>query len=167
MFNLKKGSISKFGFKKFYKLASNSFIVKNYSLAVDNCRHAANIALSDNNLKQAAKAFELWIKVLFEDSNYYDIKKVCCLARSKFGNNLDSLYYELIAAINKNDFNIAAKLAKEFIALRKSMTEKPSGAFNNTYNQLDEILILQKKIESTQSENKINTNRSKLNEQKK
>lgn len=161
IFNLRSSRISKFGFKKFYKLANNSFKAKNYPLTADNCRLSVNIALSENNLKQAAKAYELWIKSLFEENNYAEVKKVCCMARSKFGNNLDFLYYEFKAAISIKDFNIAVRLGKEFIDVCKSMKGKPSGMFSSAYNKLDEVSIQLKEIEDTQSKNITEKNRSK------
>ena len=142
-------------------LACNSYKVKNYPLTVDNCRLSVNIALMENNLKQAANAYEIWIKSLYEEGNYSEVKKVCCMARSKFGNSLDFLYYEFTAAISIKDFAIAVRLGKEFVNACNKLKEKPSGKFSSTYNRLNEVSIQLKKIEDIQSKKVIEKNRSK------
>jgi len=148
--------IGKHGHKKFIKLAHNSLKAKRYALAADNCRLAADIALAQNNLKQAAAAYELWIRALFEQGEYAEIKKICCEARSKFGNSLDLLYYEFKAAISSKDKKSAVGLAKEFIELHSNVKENPSSFFSKTFDKLDEVKDLITEIENAQSDERDN-----------
>lgn len=139
---------------KFLRLAENSLNTGNYELAVDNSRLAVNIALSNENLDKAAKAYELWVKALFKLKAYSHIKKVCCDARSKYGNSLDLLYYEVKAAFLANVRDTAIGLAKEFIDLHRTSKNKKSNHFNSTYDKLEEIESILKEFENSCSNNK-------------
>jgi len=135
----KPNGLGSLGFAKFYKLAQNSFGVKKYSRAVDNCRLAVEMALRQNNLEQAAQAYRLWIESLFELNKFPDIKKVCCDARSKFGHDLSLLYFELKAAFLSNDHHIAAKLGREFMNAHDNTSFGSPALFKITQEKLDEV----------------------------
>ncbi len=139
-------SLGNLGFEKFMMLARNSFKVKKYSRTADNCRLAADAALSRNKPRQAAQAYQLWIKSLFEQGKYMDVKKVCCDARNKFGNKLDLLYFEFKAAMSSRHFRIAAKLAQEFIEMHKNSRTDPSAPFNTSIDKLDDVKSALKEI---------------------
>jgi hypothetical protein len=145
------GRLGKFGFDKFIKLAHNSYKANRYSLTVDNCRLAANMALKEGNKNNAAKAYELWIKALFKDRKFAEIKKICCEARSKFGNNLDLLYYEFKAAREAGDNTIALKLGREFIELHKNCGRNSSSLFNKSVAKLDEVKTAMIELEKNSS----------------
>jgi len=142
--------IGKYGFDKFVRLARNSFKANNYALTADNCRLAVNIALAQNNLNEAEIAYELWIRALFEQDQYPEIKKICCEARSKFGNSLDLLYYEFKAAVNARDNKSAVGLAKEFIELHKNSKGNLSSFFNKTIDKLKEVTAYLKEVDNAQ-----------------
>jgi hypothetical protein len=150
----KGNSLGSFGFDKFMKLARNSFSVKKYSRAVDNCRLAVDFAVRRNDFDQAAQAYRLWIDSLFELNKFADVKKVCCDARSKFGHSLDLIYYEFKVALALGDFTIAAKLAREFIESHKNIKMQTSPAFNVMVDKLDEVTVTLAEIEKSNPENR-------------
>jgi len=135
----KPNGLGNLGFDKFYKLAQNSFNVKKYDRAVDNCRLAVESAVRQSNLNQAAQAYRLWLESLFELNKFPEIKKVCCDARGKFGHDLSLLYYEFKAAFLANDFHIAAKLGRELINSHNNTNSGPSALFDIAQDKLDEV----------------------------
>jgi len=149
----KAKTIGRFGFEKFFQLAQNSFNVKKYSRAADNCRLAVDCAIQENNREGAANAYGLWIDSLFLMNRYSDLKKICCEARSKYGNALDLLYYEYRAAMLSGDMKIAAKFAHEFIEMAKSGSNQNNPFFNHTKNKLDEAIEMLSKYENDQAKN--------------
>ncbi|MCP4581877.1 MAG: hypothetical protein GY839_09675 [candidate division Zixibacteria bacterium] len=156
-------SLGNLGFDKFIKLAKNSYGVKKYSRAIDNCRLAVDFAVRQNDLEQAAEAYHLWIDSLFELTKYADVKKVCCDARSKFGHSLDLLYYEFKVAMLTGEFKIAAKLAKEFIESHKNIKAETSPAFNAMADKLDEITVALEDIEKREPEKQADLNLEQSN----
>ena len=131
--------LSKYGYEDFMKLALNSFNGKKYARAVDNCRLAVEIALKEKRNKQAAEAYELWIKALFEEKKLSEIKRICCEARSKLGNYLDLLYYEFDAALLSNDKIHARRFANEYLEmLDKGKNDNPSWGMK-TAVQIDHV----------------------------
>jgi hypothetical protein len=135
----KGGTIGRFGFDKFMQLARNSYSVGKFNRAVDNCRLAVEHAIRENNLIGAAGAYELWIDSLMKLSKYAEVKKICCDARSKFGNSIDLVYYEFIAALSAQDRSAAARLAREFIEMQKSANNGERSFFNNTAGKIGEV----------------------------
>ncbi len=122
------------------QLAQNSFNVKKYSRAADNCRLAANFAMAQNNTRGAAESYQLWIKSLLNLGKPADVKKVCCDARSKFGNHPDLVYYEYLSALDIGDKIIAAKLAREYIELTKEIVINENSIFVDNIDKLDEVI---------------------------
>lgn len=108
-------SYGRFGTKDFLKLARNSYAIKKYSRAIDNCRLAVDMAIKNNDNLEAAEAFNLWINILLEEKKYSEVKKVTCDARSKLGNYPELLYYEFKASLNLPNISNAIKLGREFI----------------------------------------------------
>ena len=150
-------------FDKFMKLARNSFAVKKYSRAVDNCRLAVEFAVRQSDPESAAAAYRLWIKSLFELSKFAEIKKVCCDARSKFGHSLDLLYYEFKAAVSAGYYETAAKLAREFIVSHKSLDPKTPPAFNMTADKIGEVTSMLEKIGADDQSNQVKSNLEQAN----
>ena len=145
----KPNGLGSLGSDKFYKLAQNSFKVKKYSLAVDNCRLAVDLASRQNDLDQAAQAYRLWIESLFELKKFPEVKKVCCDARGKFGHDLSLLYCEFKAAYFSNDYYIAAKLGRELISFYSNSNFGPSALFNITQDKLDYVINILKEIKNS------------------
>lgn len=160
----KPNGLGSLGFDKFYKLAQNSFGVKKYSRAVDNCRLAVDLALRQNNLEQAARAYRLWIESLFELAKFQDIKKVCCDARSKFGHDLSLLYYEFKATFFSNDYHIAAKLGKELKNALDNTSFASPALFIITQDKLDEVNNYLMEIEKSGLKKPADSNLEQFNE---
>ncbi len=135
----KSNGLGSLGFDKFYKLAQNSFGVKKYARAVDNCRLAVEMAIRQNNLNQAAQAYRLWLESLFELNKFSDVRKVCCDARGKFGHDLGLLYYEFKAAFLANDYQAAGKLGRELINSHNDANSGLSALFSMTQDKLDNV----------------------------
>jgi hypothetical protein len=132
--------LSKYGFDDFMKLAINSFRVKKYGRAADNCRLAAEIALRERDNGGLVKVFDLWLNALLEDGKFGEVKKICCEARSKLGSYPDLLFYEFKVARNKNEAVIARKLGEEYIEmLKKSPADKNAWGIN-TEKSMAEIM---------------------------
>lgn len=138
------------GFDKFYRLAQNSYNVKKYSRAIDNCRLAVDLAGRQNNLDQAALAYRLWIESLFELKKFTEVKKVCRDARSQFGHDLSLLYCEFKAAYLANDYTIAVKLGREFISSHENTNFGHSALFNSTQDKLDDVNNILTKIKNSE-----------------
>jgi hypothetical protein len=137
--NRKSGPLGRFGFDKFLQLARNSFGVGKFNRAVDNCRLAVEHAVRSNNLKGAAEAYELWIDALMKLGKYTEVRKTCCDARSKFGNGIDLIYYEFKAVAAAGDYNIAARLGREFIEMSKNHNNTNDSLFANTIDKAQEV----------------------------
>jgi len=153
----KSNGLGSLGFDKFYKLAQNSYGVKKYSRAIDNCRLAVDLASRQNNLDQAARAYRLWIESLFELKKFPEVKKVCRDARGKFGHDLSLLYYEFKAAHLANDYNIAAKLGRELICSHENADFGHSALFNITQDKLDDVNNILTEIKNSGFDNSSST----------
>ena len=90
----KAKSLAKYSYEKFILLAQNSFKIMKYSRTADNCRLAIDLATQQGSTEGVIKAYQLWMKALLKANKFGELKKVCCEARSKYGNGLDLLYYE-------------------------------------------------------------------------
>lgn len=137
--NRKAKNMGKLNFDKFMQLAKNSYGVKKYSRAADNCRLAAEYAFNQNNITGAAEAYQLWIKSLLMLKKSAEVKKICCNARSKFGNHLDLVYYEYLSALDNGDMEIAAKLGREFLEISREITGDENTIFIESLDKLDEV----------------------------
>lgn len=127
--------------KDFLKLARNSYAVKKYSRAIDNCRLAVDMAIKNKNNQAAAEAYDLWINILLEEGKYAEVKKTACEARSRIGNYLDLLYYEFLASLHLGNPENSARLGREFIQLAGSASGKDSFGARNK-NKVDEVKSL-------------------------
>ncbi len=121
------------------QLAQNSYNAHKYSRAADNCRLAAEFAFNEENKEGAAEAYQLWIKSLLKLSKLSDVKKICCDARSKFGNHLDLVYYEYVAALNLGSFDKANKLGNQFLELACEKNADGNEIFIESIDKLDEV----------------------------
>jgi len=145
----KAKTLGKFNYDKFIQLAQNSYNVKKYSRAVDNCRLAAGFAMNQDNIQGAAEAYQLWIKSLLKLKKQTDVKKTCCDARSKFGNHLDLVYYEYLSALEGNDYNRATKLGRGYLELASGLNPTENVIFIESLEKLDEV---KNKINNMQKE---------------
>jgi hypothetical protein len=150
----KSNRLKKFGFEKFYKLADNSMKVKNYSLTIDNCRLAVNIALDENNLMLAAKAYKLWINALFIKHAYNDVVKICRSTRTKYGNSIGLLYFECKATYGLKDYKSVAKLGDKILNMYKSKKSIQNDLFKITQEQILEIENLLSNVKNRFNKNK-------------
>jgi hypothetical protein len=136
----KGGTIGRFGFDKFMQLAKNSYGVGKLNRAVDNCRLAVDYAIRENNQTGAAMAYQLWIKAYMELKKFAEAKKVCCEARSKFGNHPDLIYYEYKVAALAGETGKAVRLGKEFIEMCHSQQPSDKKIFTDTCDILPEVI---------------------------
>ncbi len=124
--------------KDFLKLARNSYAVKKYSRAIDNCRLAVDMAIKNKNNAAAAEAYDLWINILLQEGKYAEVKKTACEARSRIGNYLDLLYYEFVASLHLGNPQNSVRLGREFVQLAESIDGKDSfGTLSR--NKVDEV----------------------------
>lgn len=130
---------ARFNYEKFMQLAQNSFKIMKYSRAADNCRLAIDLAVQQGNLEGASQGYQLWLKALFEARKFVEIKKICCEARSRFGNGLDLLYYEFKAAQGMGDAVVASKLAREFVELHNVYDNSKFSYFYTTIDKISEV----------------------------
>jgi|GEM_PF-4631802 len=147
--NSQKGNIpssvartyGRFVSKDFLKLARNSYAVKKFSRAIDNCRLAVDMAIKNKNNHAAAEAYDLWINILLEEGKYAEVKKTACEARSRIGNYLDLLYYEFVASLHLGNPGNSAKLGREFIQLAEAACDGDSFGARHK-NKVDEVKSL-------------------------
>lgn len=144
----KAKSLAKFSYEKFIQLAQNSFKIMKYSRTADNCRLAIDLAAQQGNIEGAITAYQLWLKALLKAGKFNELKKVCCEARSKYGNGLDLLYYEFKAAQGNGDDVIGAKLARSFIEMHDSIDDSKSGVFVATFDKITEVKAVLRNAET-------------------
>lgn len=151
----KAKSSSRFNHEKFIQLARNSFKVKKFDRSIDNCRLAVDFALREGNREVAAAAYRIWIKALFELGKFADIKKICCEARSRFGNQLDLIYYEFKAALESGDTDKAARLGSEYIDLHNAADKAQKSPFTESIGKLGEVKRATEEIENKKSKRNV------------
>jgi hypothetical protein len=148
----KPKSMSRFSYTKFMQLAQNSYKKQKYGLVADNCRLAVEYALQQNKLEAATQAYRLWIHALMESGKFKEVKKVCCSARSIFGNLIDLLYYEFKASQMAGEKTIAAKIAREFIETSRKIDKSNHPWFSETIDKLNEVAEILDKLEDGRAE---------------
>ena len=133
---------SKRDFLRYLTLARNSFAKGKFDLASDYCRQITANGVSPNIDDIILEAYYLWCLANLNLRRSDDVKRICYEARTKFGNYLDLVYFELTASAISCDFEKVMKFSETFLEILEepgSMTEPKK---SRTAEKYADVLIM-------------------------
>jgi len=126
----------------FLTLARNSFAKGKFDLAADYCRQIIESCIVSKMDEIAYEAYYLWCLANLNLSQPEDVRKVCYDARSKYGNYLDLIYFELLSWALSGNIEKVIKFCETYLAFYENSNHAEMPLRSRTAEKYTEVKIM-------------------------